>query len=86
MGEAHVDDRARSVGLAETVERYSRFYLVTSLGFDLARAVGNIVLVLIFAAPVIRLLGRYKSRFTWQPWEELEISPAGDSTERPATS
>jgi energy-coupling factor transport system substrate-specific component len=66
------------LGLAETVERYIRFYLVTSLAFDLARAVGNIVLVLIFAAPIIRLLERYKSRFTWQQWEELDVSPPVD--------
>jgi len=73
------------LGLAETVERYVRFYVVTSLGFDLARAIGNIVLVVIFAAPVIRLLERYKSRFTWQPWEEMDVSPPVDPVERPAT-
>ncbi len=55
------------LGVADTVARYLRFYTVTSLGFDVARAVGNIVLVLIFGAPILRLLERYKSRFTWQP-------------------
>lgn len=56
----------------ETVERYARFYLVTSLGFDLFRAAGNVVLVLVLGGPLLRLLERYRRRFTWQPWEELE--------------
>ncbi len=59
------------LGVAETATRYLRFYAVTSLGFDVARAVGNIVLVLVFGAPILRLLERYKSRFSWQPWTEL---------------
>ncbi|MEJ7901658.1 MAG: ECF transporter S component, partial [Thermomicrobiales bacterium] len=59
------------LGPGETVVRYLRFYAVTSLGFDVARAVGNIVLVFLFGAPILRLLERYRSRFTWQPWTEL---------------
>ena len=59
------------LGAVETIERYARFYLVTSLPFDVARAVGNIVLVLVFGGPILRLLERYRSRFTWQPWTEL---------------
>ncbi len=68
------------LGAWETVVRYFRFYAVTSLGFDVARAAGNIVLVLIFGAPILRLLERYKSRFTWQPWTELE--PVGGDADR----
>jgi energy-coupling factor transport system substrate-specific component len=60
------------LGVAETVERYARFYAVTSLGFDLARAVGNVVLVLVFGGPILRLLERYRSRFAWEPWTEFD--------------
>ena len=60
------------LSLAETVERYARFYLVTTLGFDLFRAAGNVVLVLVLGGPILRLLERYRRRFSWQPWEELE--------------
>lgn len=63
------------LGAGETVARYLRFYAVTSLGFDLARAVGNIVLVVIFGGPILRLLERYRSRFTWSPWTELDAAP-----------
>ena len=64
---------------AETVRRYVRFYLVTSLGYDLLRAVGNVVLVVALAGPVLRLLERYRARFTWTPWTPLPATdPTGD--------
>jgi energy-coupling factor transport system substrate-specific component len=62
------------LGVTDTMTRYLRFYAVTSLAFDVARAAGNVVLVIIFGGPVLRLLERYRSRFTWQPWTELEPS------------
>lgn len=58
-------------GAFDTLERYGRFYLVTSLGFDLFRAVGNVVLVLLLGGPVLRLLERYRQRFSWEPWTEI---------------
>lgn len=53
---------------AETIRRYVRFYLVTSFGYDLLRAAGNVALVLLLAGPVLRLLERYRARFQWTPW------------------
>lgn len=55
----------------ETLVRYARFYLVTSLGWDLTRGVGNALLVLILGRPVLRLLRRFAQRFSWQ------LSPGG---------
>ncbi len=66
------------LSLAETVERYTRFYLVTSLGFDLFRAAGNVVLVLVLGGPLLRLLERYRRRFSWEPWEEMEPASVVD--------
>jgi energy-coupling factor transport system substrate-specific component len=60
------------LSMGETIARYGRFYLVTSLGFDAFRSVGNIVLVLALGGPVLRLLERYRSRFGWEPWEAME--------------
>jgi energy-coupling factor transport system substrate-specific component len=51
------------LGLFETVKRYAAFYAFTSLWWDLARAVGNFTLLLLFAAPVLRLLRRFQQRF-----------------------
>jgi energy-coupling factor transport system substrate-specific component len=61
---------------AETVRRYASFYLVTSLAYDLFRAAGNVVLTLLLGGPILIVLERFRSRFTWQPWTEL--SPAAD--------
>lgn len=55
--------------LIETMQRYGRFYLVTSFPFDIFRAIGNIVLVLLLGAPILKLLDRYRARFNWQPWQ-----------------
>jgi len=65
---------------AETIRRYTRFYLVTSFGYDLLRAAGNVALVLLLAGPVLRLLERYRARFSWTPWT---VIPAPASREDP---
>jgi len=64
-----------SLSAGETIHRYLMFYAVTSFGFDLFRSVGNVVLILLFGGPVLRLLERYRSRFAWQPWT-TEIATA----------
>lgn len=56
--------------LPETVSRYARFYLATSLAYDTFRALGNAALVLTLGAPIIRVLERAHARFAWEPWEE----------------
>jgi energy-coupling factor transport system substrate-specific component len=54
------------LSIVQTLRRYALFYAVTSLWWDLARAVGNFVLLLIFAAPVLRLLRRFQQRFFFE--------------------
>lgn len=54
------------LGLREVLKRYAAFYVVTSLWWDLARAAGNFVLLLLFAAPVLRLLRRFQQRFFFE--------------------
>jgi energy-coupling factor transport system substrate-specific component len=53
-------------GLGETLARYATFYLVTSLTWDMARAVGNGVLILLLGAPVVRALTRFRRRFHFE--------------------
>jgi energy-coupling factor transport system substrate-specific component len=57
---------APGTGLIESLNHYAVFYLVTSLGWDLARAVGNVLLLLILGAPVIRALERFRRRFYYE--------------------
>jgi energy-coupling factor transport system substrate-specific component len=54
------------LSLVETLQRYAVFYAVTSLWWDVARAVGNFVLLLLFTAPVLRLLRRFQQRFFFE--------------------
>ncbi len=54
------------IGLAETLARYGVFYLATSLAWDMARAVGNAVLLLALGGPVLRALTRFRRRFHFE--------------------
>jgi energy-coupling factor transport system substrate-specific component len=63
--------------VSETLSTYTRFYLVTSLTYDLFRAVGNVALVLLLTRPVLALLDRFRERFSWQPWRPVDESSDG---------
>jgi energy-coupling factor transport system substrate-specific component len=54
------------LGLAETVRRYWNFYLLTSFGWDLARSVVNVVVLLSVGIPLLKALKRFHSRFIWE--------------------
>jgi energy-coupling factor transport system substrate-specific component len=61
---------------AEALVNYAKFYLVTSLGFDLFRAIANAVLVLALGGPLLRVLERFRARFGWEPWTALDAPRA----------
>lgn len=54
------------VGLAATVQRYAVFYVATSLVWDAFRLAGNIMLILVVGAPVLRGLRRFHRRFDFR--------------------
>ncbi len=62
---------APGLSLGETLRRYAAFYLATSLVYDLFRAVGNAGLILALGGPLLRVLERYRLRFSWEPWTTL---------------
>lgn len=53
--------------LDESLRRYGAFYLATSLLYDSTRAAGNLILIVVAGAPVLRLLERFRFKSTWQP-------------------
>ena len=53
-------------GLWETLRRYGAFYLVTSLVWDMARAVGNVALLLLLGPATLRALSRFRQRFYFE--------------------
>jgi energy-coupling factor transport system substrate-specific component len=60
------------IGLRETLARYATFYVATSLGWDLVRAVGNVALILLLGRPTVQALTRFQRRF------HFEVRPAND--------
>lgn len=53
------------VGPWETLQRYLVFYAVTSLLWDLARMAGNLLLIAIGGAAILRVLRRFHLRFAF---------------------
>jgi len=54
------------IGLGETLARYGAFYVVTSLAWDLARAAGNVALIVVLGRPMVKALERFRRRFHFQ--------------------
>jgi energy-coupling factor transport system substrate-specific component len=52
-------------GLGEALARYAAFYVATSLPYDIWRAAGNALFLVFLGPPVLRLLRRFKQRFTF---------------------
>jgi energy-coupling factor transport system substrate-specific component len=52
--------------LPEMLQRFGRFYLVTSLGYDTFRAVGNALMVLALGAPVLAAFWRIRIRSSFR--------------------
>ncbi len=54
------------LGPRDVLARYGAFYLATSLMWDMARAVGNVALIVLLGAPMVRALTRFKRRFHFE--------------------
>lgn len=78
------------IGVMATVQRYALFYVVTSLLWDGLRGVGNVLLIALLGAPVLRSLRRFHDRFqfSYQPTSPsftnvAPLSPGLPVEERP---
>ncbi len=58
-----------SLTAAETLARYARYYLVTSLVWDTMRAAGNFALILLLGTSLVAVLDRFRrrARVVWEP-------------------
>ncbi|MFN0095106.1 MAG: ECF transporter S component [Dehalococcoidia bacterium] len=56
------------LGVLETLRRYWNFYLLTSLGWDLMRAICNAAVIIGLGLPVLHALLRFRAKFSWEPW------------------
>lgn len=57
---------APGVGAADTFRRYVAFYLTTSLLWDLAAAIGNVMLIMALGLPTVKALDRFQNRMHFQ--------------------
>ena len=51
------------LGLGETLRHYWSFYLLTSAGWDIWRALANVILIVAVGRPVLDVLSRFRDRF-----------------------
>jgi energy-coupling factor transport system substrate-specific component len=56
---------APGTGLVDGLRRYAAFYAIQSAGPDLVRALGNAALMLALGAPLLRILRRFRARFSF---------------------
>ncbi len=57
------------LSLRSALQRYAAFYLVTSLAWDTARALGNVALIALLAPATLRALRRFYARTRYQHLE-----------------
>ncbi len=75
------------MSLGATLRAYLMFYVVTSLWWDVWRAAGNALLILLFGDAILRVLRRFRSRFRFDVVAEVITPPAdpvGDRAEQGA--
>ncbi|GAC1665388.1 MAG: ECF transporter S component [Candidatus Limnocylindrales bacterium] len=69
--------------LPETLQRFGRFYLVMSLGYDSFRAVGNALMVLAFGSPVLAAFWRIRVRSSFRVVAAVPLSSLPAVTQPP---
>jgi len=55
----------------ENFQRYMAYYLATSLFWDITRAIGNVLMIIIMSKSVLRIFQRFYQRFSFQKQEEI---------------
>ncbi len=60
---------ASGLNLGAALTRFGAFYLATSLPWDLARAIGNVALIVAVGRPTVRALSRFQRRFHFERTE-----------------
>lgn len=61
----------KTVGLSKNFQRYLAYYLATSLVWDVARSIGNILMIVFMAKPVLKIFQRFQQRFTFKFLSEV---------------
>jgi len=62
----------QSASLTENAQRYLTYYVATSLGWDITRAIGNVLVIITLTKPVMKILNRFKLRFSFKQFTEVD--------------
>ena len=62
----------QTVSATENLQRYIAYYLATSLAWDIARAIGNVLMIIFMAKPILKIFERFKNRFSFQYQGEIK--------------
>jgi energy-coupling factor transport system substrate-specific component len=71
--------------LSENLQHFFAFCIATSLGFDIPRAVGNVVLVLAVGGPLMRALRRASRKASFGAVPTFDDAPAAELSAQGAT-
>jgi energy-coupling factor transport system substrate-specific component len=66
-------------GILSTIQRYSVFYMTTSLIWDVARAAGTASLIMLLGTPTLHSLRRFQRRFDFH-YSQAEPLSVGESS------
>lgn len=61
-----------TASLSQNLQHYYTYYLATSLVWDITRAIGNVLLILILAKPIIKIFRRFQIRFSFSYQESSD--------------
>lgn len=64
-------------GASDGLGRYAAFYLLTSLVWDLGRALGNGAFILVLGMPTVHALTRFRDRFQFETADRNQKSETG---------
>jgi energy-coupling factor transport system substrate-specific component len=70
----------------DTLAQFGRFYLVTSLGWDAFRAVGNSIAIVALGSPILMALGRLRARFGYEIVDAPHVGDPIGRRARPAVN
>lgn len=61
----------QGAGFIQNFQRYLIYYMTTSLFWDISRSIGNVLVILGFTKPVLKIFTRFKERFSYSYRKDL---------------
>jgi len=72
IGAAPGQSWSQSASLLSNIQRYLVYYLTTSVIWDITRSIGNVLMMVFMAKPVLVIFKRFQQRFSYQIERQLD--------------